>query len=91
MSAGRSRFSTVAFSATTAAVALAIAVGSVASASISTCGCSPRSTRREKSGGMFSTNITSPRASACSASSSLAIGWMSKYPVFCNAAASVRS
>ena len=53
-----------------AAVALPMALGSVASASIRTEGVSPRSTARSKSGGNSMTNIISPCASTRSASAS---------------------
>ena len=48
-----------------------MAVGSVASAAISTLGWAPRSMSRPKFGGMLSTNSTSPRRIASSASASL--------------------
>ena len=54
-----------------AATALPVAVGSVASASTSTAGRSPRTSEREKPAGMVTTNCARPVASARSASSSL--------------------
>ncbi|CAB3764308.1 hypothetical protein LMG29542_04841 [Paraburkholderia humisilvae] len=47
-----------------AASGACVAVGSVASASTSSAGRSPRNSRREKSTGIDTTNVTSPRASA---------------------------
>jgi len=47
------------------------AAGSVASASMSIAGRSPRNSRRVKSGGKLTTNCTSPRASAARAASSV--------------------
>ena len=49
--------------------------GSVASASISICGLSPRSTRRAKSDGMVTTNSTLPLAISASASLALETTW----------------
>ena len=57
-----------------AAVALPIAVGSVASASTRTDGDSPRSTARSKSGGISMTNRSSPSARPASASASQSSG-----------------
>ncbi len=51
--------------------ALPVAAGSVASASTSMAGRSPRSRSREKFSGMLMTNCTSPRASRSCASSSV--------------------
>ena len=60
----RSLRATEATSCVAAAIAGPVAVGSAASASISSAGRSPRSSRRVKSAGMLTTNWTSPRASA---------------------------
>ena len=54
-----------------AAIALPVADGSVASASTSSAGRSPRASLREKFSGTVITNCTSPRASSASASASL--------------------
>ena len=67
---GRSRFKANVSDAS-AAAALPIADGSVASASIRIVGCSPRSTERSKLGGMFTTNSNSPSARPRSASASV--------------------
>ena len=56
---------------------LAAAIGSVASASISTWARSPRTSRRVKSDGMVTTNCTWPLCSSSLASASL-LGWWVK-------------
>ena len=87
----RSLRATEATSWVTAEIAAPVAVGSAASASISTAGRSPRSSRRVKSAGIVTTNWTFPRARASRPlSSSGSSAMISKYSVVLSAATNER-